>query len=54
MGYSTDKTVLAFGGGVDSTAILAMHLNRDKAASILRISRQELDAAPGPGKIYLR
>jgi hypothetical protein len=37
--------ILSFGGGVDSTCMLAMHLNRDKAASALGISREHLDAA---------
>ena len=35
--------ILAFGGGVDSSALLAMHLDRDKAAAYLEISREELD-----------
>lgn len=39
----TRKHVLAFGGGVDSTALLAMHLDRIGAASILGISVAELN-----------
>lgn len=39
------KTILSFGGGVDSTAILAMHLNRDRAADQLGITRAALDEA---------
>ena len=39
----TTKNVLAFGGGIDSTALLAMHLNRNEAAKILGISRSQLD-----------
>lgn len=35
---------LSLGGGVDSTALLAMHLCRDEAAEILGITREELDA----------
>jgi len=35
--------ILSFGGGVDSTALLAMHLCRDEAAEILGIERAELD-----------
>ena len=35
--------LLAFGGGVDSTALLAMHLERDKAAKHLGMSRAKLD-----------
>lgn len=38
------KTTLSFGGGVDSSTILAMALNRDLAASLLGIERTELDA----------
>lgn len=37
--------LLSFGGGVDSTALLAIHLDRDKAAAFLGISRAELDEA---------
>jgi hypothetical protein len=36
--------ILSFGGGVDSTALLAIHLNRNVAAQALNISREELDA----------
>lgn len=35
--------ILSFGGGVDSTALLAIHLNRDVAANLLNISREDLD-----------
>ena len=35
--------LLAFGGGVDSTALLAMHLERDKTAKYLGMSRAKLD-----------
>ena len=35
---------LSLGGGVDSTALLAMHLCRDEATEILGITREELDA----------
>jgi hypothetical protein len=38
-------TILSYGGGVDSTALLAMHLNRDRAAAALGIDRAALDAA---------
>jgi len=37
--------ILAFGGGVDSSALLAIHLERDKAAAYLGITREELDKA---------
>lgn len=37
--------VLSFGGGVDSTALLAMGLNRDKTCEILGIDRATLDRA---------
>jgi len=40
--------LLAFGGGVDSSALLAMHLERDKAAAYLGISRIQLDEAFPP------
>lgn len=39
------RTVMAFGGGLDSTAMLAMSLNRDFAARYLGIDRGALDAA---------
>ncbi len=35
--------LLSFGVGVDSTALLAMHLDRDTSAEALGITRQELD-----------
>ncbi len=37
------QTTLSFGGGVDSSTILAMALNRDLAASLLGLDRAELD-----------
>lgn len=37
--------ITAFGGGVDSSALLAINLKRDQAAAILNISRQQLDEA---------
>jgi hypothetical protein len=36
--------ILSFGAGVDSTALLAIELNRNVAAQALNISREELDA----------
>ena len=42
---ATQKNVLAFGGGVDSTALLALHLNRTAGAKLLGISRRKLDKA---------
>lgn len=38
-----ETKILAFGGGVDSTALCLIHLNRDRAAAILGISREILD-----------
>jgi len=35
--------LLAFGGGVDSSALFAIHLDRNKAAAYLGISREKLD-----------
>ena len=35
--------VLAFGAGVDSTALLTIELNRDKACELIGITRNELD-----------
>jgi len=35
---------LSLGGGVDSSALLAMHICRDESAEILGITREELDA----------
>ena len=35
--------VLAFGGGVDSTALMCIHMNRDLVAFDLGISREQLD-----------
>jgi hypothetical protein len=37
------KHLLAFGGGVDSTTLLAIELNRDKASELIGINRAELD-----------
>lgn len=37
--------ILSYGGGKDSTAIVAMDLNRDRAAAFLGIDRTTLDAA---------
>jgi 3'-phosphoadenosine 5'-phosphosulfate sulfotransferase (PAPS reductase)/FAD synthetase len=42
------KHIIAFGGGVDSSALLAINLHRDRAAQILGISRAELDARFAP------
>ncbi len=43
------KTVLSFGGGLDSSTLIAIDLNRDKAADILGITRSDLDAKfPSP------
>jgi len=39
------KHVLAFGGGLDSTGLLAIHLNRDLSCVKLGITRAALDAA---------
>lgn len=36
--------LLSYGGGKDSTALIAMDLERDKSAAWLGISREELDA----------
>jgi|TARA_Y100000296_G_scaffold67829_1_gene80735 hypothetical protein len=41
---TNQTTILSFGAGVDSTALLAIELNRNVAAAALDISRQELDA----------
>jgi hypothetical protein len=38
-----EKHILAFGGGVDSTTLLAIELNRDLAARTIGISRDNLD-----------
>lgn len=38
-----DNNILSFGGGVDSTALLAIELNRDIAAARLGISLEELN-----------
>jgi hypothetical protein len=37
--------ILAFGGGVDSTALALINLNRDRAAALIGISRELLDEA---------
>ena len=42
------KHILAFGGGVDSSALLAIHLNRSEASDLIGISREELDAVFPP------
>jgi len=45
---TTDKTtkhIIAFGGGVDSSALLAINLKRDEAAQLMGIDRATLDAA---------
>lgn len=39
------QVLLSYGGGKDSTAIIAMDLNRDVAASYLGITREALDEA---------
>lgn len=39
------KTLLSYGAGKDSTALIAMDLERDRAAAELGISRAELDQA---------
>lgn len=39
------QILLSYGGGKDSTAMIAIDLNRDSAARYLGISRHELDAA---------
>ena len=44
----TTLKLIAFGGGVDSSALLAINLYRDKAASLLGISRAQLDQAFPP------
>lgn len=40
--------ILSYGGGVDSTALLAMVLDRDRAAAQLGITREKLDEALPP------
>ncbi len=40
--------MLSFGGGVDSTALLAIHLDRDRAAAFLEMTREQLDEAFPP------
>lgn len=37
--------IIAFGGGVDSSALLAINLKRDEAAALIGISRELLDEA---------
>lgn len=37
--------ITAFGGGVDSSALLAINLKRDQAAALIGISREALDQA---------
>jgi hypothetical protein len=41
----TSKQIIAFGGGVDSSALLAINLKRDQAAALIGISREVLDQA---------
>ena len=41
----TTTRITAFGGGVDSSALLAINLKRDQAASLLGITRAQLDQA---------
>jgi hypothetical protein len=47
MTTTTMKTVkiISFGGGVDSSALLAINLKRDEAAAAIGISREQLDEA---------
>ena len=44
----SENRILSYGGGVDSTAILAIDLNRDRAAELLGLERAELDARFAP------
>ena len=37
------RNILCFGGGVDSTALLAIHFDRDSASRILGIDREKID-----------
>ena len=37
------KNMLCFGGGVDSTALLAIHFDRDRASRLLDIDRETID-----------
>jgi len=37
------KHILSFGGGVDSTTLLAIHFNRKKSADLLGVSLERLD-----------
>tara|TARA_Y100000310_G_scaffold14911_1_gene14968 strand:- start:152 stop:1069 length:918 start_codon:yes stop_codon:yes gene_type:complete len=39
----TRRDILCFGGGVDSTALLAIHFDRDRASRMLGIERKEID-----------
>ena len=41
----TKIRILAFGGGVDSSALCAINLKRDEAARLIGISREALDEA---------
>ena len=41
----SNKTLLSYGGGKDSTCLIAMDQNRDRAAQLLGITREALDAA---------
>lgn len=42
---TNSKHLIAFGGGVDSSALLAINLHRDRAASLIGIPRATLDEA---------
>lgn len=37
------STILSFGGGLDSTTLIAIDRNRDRVAKLLRIDRQRID-----------
>lgn len=41
----SSKHIIAFGGGVDSSALLAINLKRDEAAALIGIDRATLDEA---------
>jgi hypothetical protein len=45
---SETKYLIAFGGGVDSSALCAINLKRDEAAALIGISRSMLDEAFPP------
>ena len=48
------KNLIAFGGGVDSSALCAINLKRDEAAALIGISRELLDEAfpPADGVMF--